>query len=450
MQVTQTHAEGLKREFKVVLPAADLAERLEGQLAEIKAKAQIPGFRPGKVPASYLKKLYGRSIMADVVQDAINEANRKIVEENELRVALEPKIDLPSERDEIEKVFAAESDLSFTVALEVLPEIEIGSFADIEIERLKVEVPEVEIEQAITRLAEINRPFLPKEREAAAAKGDKVTISFSGKIDGEPFAGGSAENVDAVLGSGGLLPGLEEQIEGMALGESRTIHVTFPENYSAAHLAGKPATFDVTLNALASPGAPPQGDELAKGLGFESLEALRQAIRSRIEGEYRAASRLKWKRDLLDALDVKYAFEVPEGMVAQEFETVWRNVEASQRQSGRSFEDEGTTEEAAREEYRKIARRRVKLGLLLAEVGEKAGIKITDEEIAQAIAQRARAFPGQEKAIWERYRKNPAALAEIKAPLLEEKVADYILSQVKVSEKEVAKEDLLRAASEEE
>jgi trigger factor len=447
MQVTQTNSQGLKREFKVVLPAADLAQRVEGQLAEIKAKAQIPGFRPGKVPVSHLRRLYGRSIMAEVVQEAVNEANRKIIEDNQLRLAQEPAIDFPDDSQQLEKVFESQSDLAFTVALEVLPKIEVGSFEDIEIERLIARITDADIDQALLRLAEVNRSYTPKEGEVAAEKGDKVTIDFTRKIDGEPFEGGSGENVDVVLGSGSFVSGFEAQIEGMKPGESKTIHVTFPDDYRAEHLAGKAADFDVTLKAAASPAELAVGEDLAKGLGFEDLAKLKDAIRANIERDYGAASRVKWKRDLLDALDKKYVFDVPEGMVAQEFEAVWSKVQTEQRESGRSFEDDNTTEEAARAEYLKIAERRVRLGLLLAEIGERAGIKVTDEEVAQAVSQRARAFPGQEKAVWDFYRKYPRALAEVRAPLFEEKVADYILSKVKLADKEVSKEELLSAAS---
>ncbi|QBR70388.1 trigger factor [Beijerinckiaceae bacterium] len=450
MQVTETLSQGLKREFKVVIPATDLAERVEGQLAEVRAKARIDGFRPGKVPVSHLKRLYGRSIMAEVVQDAVNEANRKIVEDNQLRLATEPKIDLGGDKDEIEKVFEAQADFAFTVALEVLPKIELGGFEEIAIERLIVDVPDSEVDLVMNRLAEQNRAYTPKEGEALAENGDKVTLDFVGKIDGEAFEGGAGENIDVVLGSGSFLPGFESQVEGMKIGESRTIAVTFPEDYSAAKLAGKEATFDVTLKAAAAPGEITIDDAFAKGFGLEDLGKLKETVRANIERDHLAASRGKWKRDLLDALDNKYVFEVPEGLVTQEFETVWRKVEAEQRRSGRSYEDEGTTEVAARAEYQKIAERRVRLGLLLAEVGDKAEIKVSDEEVSQALAQRARAFPGQEQVVWDYYRKNPQALAEIRAPLFEEKVVDHIIAQVKVTDKKVSKEELLKAASAEE
>ncbi|WOJ88452.1 trigger factor [Methylocapsa polymorpha] len=449
MQVTETLAQGLKREFKVVLPAADLATRLEGQLAEVQAKARINGFRPGKVPVAHLKRLYGRSIMADVVQEAVNEAHRKIVEDNALRLALEPKIDFAGEKDELEKAFEAQADFAFTVALELLPKIEVGGFDDIEIERLVADVGEAEIDEVLNRLAEQNRTYAAKEGDAAIAEnGDKVTLDFVGKIDGEPFEGGAGQDVDVVLGSGRFIPGFEAQVEGMKIGESRTLSLTFPENYASAALAGKAAAFDVTLKSVAAPAEVKIDDDLAKAFGLEDLAKLKDSIRSNIERDYDAASRRKWKRALLDALDKKYAFDLPEGLVAQEFDTVWRKVEAEQSRSGRSYEDEGTTEEAARSDYQKIAERRVRLGLLLAEIGEKAGVKISDEEVSQALIERARSFPGQEKIVWDYYRKNPQALAEIRAPLFEEKVVDHIIGLIKVTDKKVSKDDLLKIADE--
>ena len=448
MQVTQTHSQGLKREFKVVLEGSNLAERVEGQLAEVKAKAHIPGFRPGKVPVSHLKRLYGHAILAEVVQDAVNEANRKIVEDNQLRLAMDPKIDLAGDRQAIEKVFETQADFAFTVALEVLPKIEVGGFDDIQIERLVAEVTAADVDQVLARLAEQNRVYTAREGEAVAENGDKATLDFTGKIDGEPFEGGSGENVDVVLGSGSFLPGFEAQIEGMKAGEIRTIQVMFPDDYSAAGLAGKAATFDVTLKGAAAPAEVEIGDEFAKGFGFEDLAKLKDTIRVNIERDHLAASRGKWKRDLLDALDKKYVFDVPEGLVRQEFEAVWRKVEAEQKRSKRSYEDDQTTEEAARADYLKIAERRVRLGLLLAEIGARADIKVSDEEVSQALARRARAFPGQEKTMWDYYRKNTRALAEIRAPLFEEKVVDHIISQVKLTDRKVSRDELLKVNAE--
>src|SRR3984893_8719332 len=389
MEVTQIQAQGLKREFNVVLPAAEIAQRVEGQLAEIKAKANIPGFRPGKVPISHLKRLYGRSIMAEVVQEAVNEANRKIVDENELRPAMEPKIIFADNGRDLEKVFEARFDFEFKVALEVLPKIEVHGLDDIEIERLVAEVSSSDIDQVLARLAETSRSFAPKGGEAVAEAGDKVTLNFIGTIDGESFDGGSGQDVDVVLGSESFLPGFEAQIEGMKSGERRTIAVTFPDNYTAAKLAGKLASFDVTVNSVATPGKIEIGDDLAAGLGFENLAKLKDGIRANVERDYLAASRARWKRDLLDALDKKFLFEVPESMVSQEFDTIWRQVEAGRSQNGRSYEDNHTTEQAERADYQKLAERRVRLGLLLAEIGEGAQIKVTDEEVSQAVARRA-------------------------------------------------------------
>jgi trigger factor len=450
MQVTETLSQGLKREFKVVLPAEALATRLEGELLEMKAKARINGFRPGKVPVSHLKRLYGRSIMADVVQNAVNEANRKIVEENDLRPAAEPKIDFAGDQTELEKAFEAQGDFAFTVALEVLPKFEIGTFDEIEIERLVADVPETEVEQALSRLGEQNRTYSPKDQDGAVAEqGDKLILDFVGRIAGEPFEGGSGNDIDLILGSGSFIPGFEDQLSGARQGENRSVSVTFPSDYASAQLAGQAAIFDVTVKSIAAPGAITLDDEFAKTYGFEELEKLKESIHKTIEDRYIAVSRSKWKRALLDALDKKYAFELPEGLVAREFENIWRQVEAEQKRSGRSFADEGTTEEAARADYQRIAERRVRLGLVLAEIGEKAGVKVTDEEVTSALVERVRGYPGQEKMVWDFYRKNPQAMAEIRAPLFEEKTVDHIIAQTKVTEKKVTVEELLQALPEE-
>jgi trigger factor len=442
MQVTETSSAGLKREFKVVLQADELAAKLETQLADLKGKVRINGFRPGKVPVAHLKRVYGRSIMGDVVQEAVTEANRKIVEENALRLAIEPRFDFPGGQGEMEKVMEAKGDLAFTVAFETLPKFEVASFEDVSLERLVADVPESEIDQVLDRMGSQNRTYTPKE--GAAEKGDKLAIDFVGKIDGEPFEGGTGTDVDVILGSNTFIPGFEGQVLGMKAGDSRTINVRFPDNYLAPNLAGKEATFDVTAKAVAAPGELAIDDAFAKGFNFDSLEAMKSAIRGNLESEWGRASREKLKRALLDALDKKYSFELPAGLVDQEFEAIWRQVVADQAQSGKSFADEGTTEEEARAEYRRIAERRVRLGLLLAEVGEKAGVKVDDNEVTQALVQRARAFPGQEQQIWEHYRKNPQALAELRAPIFEDKVVDHIIGQANVSDRKVDKDELFR------
>jgi trigger factor len=445
MQVIETLSEGLKREYKVVLAAADLATKVDAQLDQLRAKAHINGFRPGKVPVAHLKRLYGRSIMADVMQEAMNEANRKIIEENNLRPATTPTVDLiPTNDQELAEVFEAKADLAYKVAVEVLPKFEIGSFTDIEIERLVAEIPETDVEQAMTRIAEQNRLYAPKEGEGVvAAKGDKVVLDFVGKIGDEVFEGGTAEDVDLVLGSGSFIPGFEDQIEGMKLGEQKTISVAFPEDYAAPNLAGKPASFDVTLKGCAAPAELAVDDAFAQSLGFADLAKMRETVLASLEGEQAAISRRKWKRDLLDALDKKFSFELPKVLVAREFASIWREASAGRNTEGKSFADEGTTEEAERQEFEKIAERRVRLGLVLAEIGEKAGVTVADDEVAQALYQRARNFPGMERQFVDLYRKNPDRLAEIRAPLFEEKVVDHLLTKVTVTEKKVAPSELI-------
>jgi trigger factor len=446
MQVTETSSAGLKREYKVVLQAKELAAKLDTQLADLKDKVRLNGFRPGKVPVAHLKRVYGRSIMGDVVQEAVTEANRKIVEENALRLALEPRFDFPGGQSEMEKVMEAKGDLAFTVAFETLPKVDVGSFDDVKLERLVADVPETEVEQVLDRMASQNRTYTPKE--GAAEKGDKLTVDFVGKIGGEPFEGGSGTDVDVILGSNTFIPGFEDQVLGMKAGESRAISVRFPDNYLAPNLAGKDATFDVRAKTVAAPGELAIDGAFAKGFNFDSLDAMKAAIRGNLESEWGRASREKLKRALLDALDQKYSFELPAGLVDQEFEGIWKQVEADQQQSGKSFADEGTTEDEARADYRRIAERRVRLGLLLAEVGEKAGVKVDDNEVTQALVQRARAFPGQEQAVWEHYRKNPQALAELRAPIFEDKVVDHIIAEAKVTDRKVDKDELFRMEEE--
>jgi len=444
MQVTETLSQGLKRAYKVVLPAQDLAARLDGQLSEMKDKARINGFRPGKVPVAHLRKIYGKSVMADVVQNAVNEVNRKIIDDNGFRLAGEPKIAFPEDQAEVERALEAQGDLAYTVDIEVLPKFEIGTFDDIALERPVYTSSESEIDEALVRMGERNRPFEPVADDRAAASGDKVTIDFVGKIDGVAFEGGTGADHELVLGSGSFIPGFEDQLIGAKVGQTPIVKVSFPADYGAAHLAGKEAHFDVTVKALAAPGEVKIDDEFAKGFGLENMDKLKEAIRGNLDGEYIRMSREKLKRALLDALDGRYSFDLPQGLVEAEFNGIWQQVEAEQKRTGKSFIDEGTTEEAARADYRKIAERRVRLGLLLAEVGEKSEVKVTDDELSAALVERIKQFPGQEKAVWDYYRNNAEALASVRAPLYEEKVVDYILGKTKVTDKPVSKDELMK------
>ncbi|MBX9910394.1 MAG: trigger factor [Beijerinckiaceae bacterium] len=442
MNVTETLSQGLKREFQVVLNAADLKTRLDDGLQGLQGKAKINGFRPGKVPVAHLRRLYGRSVMADVLQNAVNEANQKIVTDNGLKLAFEPQIKFPENKDEIEAAMEAKGDLAFTVALEVLPKIELADLSDVSLVKPVAEVPDADVDAALERMASQNRSFSSKGEKAKAETGDRLMISFVGTLDGEPFDGGTGEGIPLDLGAGQFIPGFEEQLEGAKAGDTRTVKVTFPENYAAANLAGKPAQFEVTVTEVQAPEPVKIDDELAKAFGMESLDSLKGAIREQIGRDFGAQSRRKLKKSLLDALDAKYTFELPPTLVEQEFGSVWSQVEVDMKEAKKSFEDENTTEEAAKAEYRKIAERRVRLGLVLAEIGEQAKVQISDDEVTQALVERARQFPGQEKQVWEFYRKNPQALAEIRAPIFEEKVVDHLLEQVKVADENVSREAL--------
>ncbi|MGU3538973.1 trigger factor [Methylobacterium sp. A54F] len=442
MQVTETRSEGLKREFQVLLAAKELEDRLTTELSGMKDKVQLKGFRPGKVPVAHLRKVYGRSIMADVVQNAVNEANQKIVTDNGLKLALEPQIEFPEDKSAVEQALDAKADLSFKVALEVLPSFELADLSDVELKKLVAKPSEAEVQEALDRMAGQSRPFSEREAGAAAETGDRVTIDFVGRIDGTEFEGGKGEGIDLELGSGTFIPGFEEQLVGAKVGESRLVKATFPEAYGAEALAGKAAEFDVTVTKIQAPGEATIDDDFAKGLGLESLDKLKEAVEKAIGSDYEAASRRKLKKELLDALDGKYAFDLPPSLVAQEFASVWAQVEQDLKTRGKTFEDEDTTEEKATAEYRKIAERRVRLGLVLAQVGESADIKVSDEEVNQALIARVRQFPGQEQQVWDFYRKNAQALAELRAPLFEEKVVDHVLAQVKLVEEPVSKEAL--------
>ncbi|GGC56001.1 trigger factor [Chelatococcus reniformis] len=450
MQATQTISEGLKREFKVVVPAAELEDKLSSQLSGLKDKVRINGFRPGKVPLSHLRRLYGRSVMVDVVQNTVNEANQQIVSDNQFRLAMEPKVSLPEAREDIEAVMEAKADLAYTVALEVLPSFELADLSSVEVTREVAEVSDAELDEALTRMAKQNRSFTARDEGAAAEAGDRVTIDFVGKIDGEPFEGGTGQDIPVEIGSGSFIPGFEEQLIGAKAGDERVVKATFPDDYNAAQLAGKAAEFDVTVKAIEVPGELKIDDDLGKAFGMENLEALRNAVRDRVGVDFTAQSRRKLKRQLLDQLDKLYTFDLPPTLVQQEFDGVWQGVVGEMTRAKRSFADEGTTEEEATAEYRRISERRVRLGLVLAEIGDKADIKVNDDEITRALVERARQFPGQEKMVWEFYQKNPEALAEVRAPIFEEKVVDHLLTQAKVTDKPVSKEELFTDEEEKE
>jgi trigger factor len=444
MQVTETLSDGLKREFQVQVPAADLEARVSERLGELKDRVQLRGFRPGKVPVAHLKKIYGKAVMAETIEAVIRELNAKIVSDRGLKLAMEPKVTIPNEETEVPKVLGGESDLAYTVALELLPKIELGDFQGIKLERQVAEVTDAQVAEALDRIAEQNRPFASKGEGAKVEKGDRVVIDFTGTLDGVPFEGGTGGDVGVNVGSGTFIPGFEDQLIGMAAGETRQVKVTFPENYMNTQLAGKPAEFKVTAKSVEAPATVTVDDAFAKSLGLESLDKLKEAVKGRLQQEHAALSRQRLKRQLLDKLDELHKFALPPTLAADEFKNVWNAVEGDLKAQGRTFADEGTTEDKAREEYRAIAERRVRLGLVLAEIGERNKITVPEEDVSRAIVERARQVPGREQEIWDYYRKNPAAVASLRAPIFEEKVVDFLLELAAITEKQVSREDLLK------
>ena len=444
MEITETLSDGLKREFQVQVPAADLEARVTERLGELKDRVQLRGFRPGKVPVAHLKKIYGKAVMAETIKTIIRELNAKIVSDRGLKLAMEPKVTIPNEETEVAKVIGGESDLAYTVALEILPKIELGDFKGLKLEREVADVGDAQVDEALGKIAEQNRPFADKGEGAKVESGDRVVIDFTGSLDGVPFEGGTGGDVGVNVGSGTFIPGFEDQLIGITAGEKRKVKVTFPANYMNAQLAGKDAEFDVTAKSIEAPGTVTLDDAFAKSLGLESLDKLKEAVRGRIQQEHAALSRQRLKRQLLDKLDEMHKFALPPTLAEDEFKNVWNAVESDLKAQGRTFADEGTTEEKAREEYRGIAERRVRLGLVLAEIGERNKITVTEEEIRRAIVERARQVPGREQEVWEYYQKNPAAVAGIRAPIFEEKVVDFLVELAAVTEKQVSREDLLK------
>jgi trigger factor len=444
MQVTETTTEGLKREFRVVVPAADLEARLNERIVELKDRVRLNGFRPGKVPINHLKRVYGRAVMAEAIEAVVRETNAQIVSDRGFRLAMEPKVTLPEEQSEIEGVITGHSDLAYTVAVEVIPAIELADFKNIVIERLVADVTDEQIEEAIKAIADQNKPFAAKGDGAKAEKGDRVVISFTGTIDGQPFEGGTGEDIAVLLGSDTFIPGFEEQLTGISAGEVRTVNASFPPNYSVETLAGKDAAFEVTAKAVEAPGSVTIDDAFAKSLGIESLDNLKTTVKERLEREHANVSRQKLKRTLLDKLDELHRFAPPPTLVEEEFDRVWNTVLSDLKSQNRTFDDEGTTEEKAKLEYQSIADRRVRLGLVIAEIGEKNGIKVTEDELSRAVVERARQFPGREQEVWDYYRKNPSAVGALRAPIFEEKVVDFVVELAKVSDKKVSREELYK------
>ncbi|MEY9361283.1 trigger factor [Bradyrhizobium yuanmingense] len=444
MQVTETLSEGLKHEFKISVPASDLDAKAGAKLVDLKDKVRINGFRPGKVPVSHLKKVYGRSVMAETIDQTIRDTNTQLFSERGFRLATEPKITMPSEQAEVEELLSGKTDLTYTVAIEVVPAIALADFKSFQVEKPVADVTDADVDEAIKRIADSNRTYAAKGEGTKAESGDRVTINFTGRINGEIFDGGTGEGIQVLIGSNTFIPGFEEQLIGIGAGETRTLKVSFPKNYMNDKLAGQPAEFETTATLIEAPQDLAIDDEFAKSLGLESLDKLKEAARERLVAEFATATRQRVKRALLDRLDEAHRFEAPPSLVDEEFNLMWNSVKAEMDSAGKTFADEDTTEDKAKDEYRKIADRRVRLGLVLSEIGEKNKITVTDDEVGRAVIERARSMPGREKEVWDFYRNNAQALAQLRAPIYEDKVVDFILELANVTEKKVSREDLYK------
>ena len=439
MQITETLAEPLRREFTIVVDVKDLDERLTGRVAEMQPKIHMKGFRPGKAPVSFLKKAYRKSLMGEIVNEAINTSSEKVLKEKSLKPATTPRVDFVNP---LENVLEGKADLEFTMKVDLMPDFTLANLSSLKAERLVADVDDESVDEALGRLADSQKVYTDKGEDAVAETGDVITMDFKGSIDGEPFEGGARDGFDLTLGSGAFVPGFEEQLIGTKAGDERTVKVTFPETYGAAKLAGKPAEFAVKVHAVKSAAPVPLDDELAKKLGLDSLDVLKDRIRDQLKSDYNRTSRTHMKRRILDSLDESHSFDLPKGMVDAEFDNIWRQVEAEMKREGTSAEDEGKSEDELKAEYRGIAERRVRLGLVLAKIGEQNAITIGQDEVNRALAARAQQFPGQEKQVIEFYTSNPQAMAEIRVPLFEDKVIDFLGELMEIKDRKVSRDIL--------
>jgi len=442
MQIVEKSGEGLSRVFGVTVPAADLGEALEARIAEITPTLNIKGFRPGKVPTAHVRRLYGKALMSEVVEKTLNETTQKVLEDNKLRPAGDP--DLKPEAD-MEAVIEGKADLAYEIAVDVMPDFEPIDVSTLSLKRPVYEPTDKEVDEALAELAKQNRTYEEKTGKTVKAKaGDMVVIDFLGKLDGVAFEGGAAEDAELVLGSGQFIPGFEDQLVGAKPGDEVKVKVTFPENYQAENLKGKAAVFDVKVKAVKAPVEAPADDALATRLGIESLEKLRELLKGNLEREYAGASRFKLKRALLDQLDTKHDFPLPPKMVEAEFAAIWQQVEQDKEAGQLPPEDIKKSDKKLREEYRKIAERRVRLGLVLAEIGRANNVQVTEQELGEAMRQEAMKYGPQAQQVFDLFRQNPNAQAQLRAPIFEDKVVDLIVEKAKVKDTKVSKDDLMK------
>jgi len=442
MQVVEKSAAGLSRVIEVIVPATELNEKLDARIKEVAPQMKLKGFRPGKVPASHVRKAYGRDFMGEIVNATLNESSQKALEDAKLRPAAPAEMKLTSDMD---KVIAGQEDLAYEMSLEVMPDFTPVDPKTLKLERPVYEATDADIEETLKELASQSKSYEDKTgKTVKAADGDQLTIDFVGKIDGEAFEGGSAEDADLVIGSNRFIPGFEEQLKGAKVGEEKVVEVTFPEDYQAAHLAGKKAAFDVTVKAIKAEAETKIDDEFAKRLGLEDLEKLKGILKDNLNQQYTNAARFKLKRALLDQLDEGHSFDLPPKMVEAEFDGIWRQVEADKEAGRLPEEDAKKSDKALKDEYRKIAERRVRLGLVLAEIGRSNNVGVTDQELNNALMAEARNYPGQERQVLDFYRQNPEAAAQMRAPIYEEKVCELIFSQAEMTDKPISKDELMK------
>jgi trigger factor len=435
MQLTESRSEGLLRVYDVVVPAAELQQKLNAKIAEVQPRVRINGFRPGKVPASHIRKVYGQGMMQDIINEAVQNSTKEGLAN--VRAASEPSLDVKSD---MQKVMAGGEDLKFELSLEVMPEFEPVDLKSIKITRPTTAVADEQVTEALNELAKAQRGF--EEKKGAAKDGDQLVIDFIGRIDGEAFEGGTANDAEVIIGSNRFIPGFEEQLVGAKAGDERTLKVNFPEDYPAAQIAGKAAEFETKVKTVRGPKEGDPDDAWAAQIGFDSLNAVKEALKQRIENDHNQQSRAKAKRQLFDQLDEKHDFELPPRMVDAEFNQIWRQIEQDRAQGQTDPSDEGKSEDDLKKEYRDIAERRVRLGLLLAEIGRRHKLEVSDEEVGRAIANQARNFPGQEQQVFEAYRRNPQLVAQVRAPLYEEKVVDYMMELINVTNQTVTRDEL--------
>jgi len=441
MQVVEKSDEGLSRVYAVKVPATELGASLEARIAEIGPTLNLKGFRPGKVPQAHIRRVFGRQLMGEVVQRALTETSQKVLVDNQLRIAAQPDM---TPQSDMEQVLAGKEDLAYDLAVEVIPEFEPMDVSTLKLTRPIYAASQAELDEALAELARQGRTFEKRAGKAPKARdGDQVLVDFAGKVDGEAFEGGTASDVEIVLGAGQFLTGFEDQLVGAAPGQGRTVTVVFPADYAVEALRGKTGVFEVTVKEVRAPSESAIDDALAVRLGLADLAALTEVLRGNVQRQYDSSSRFKLKRALLDALDAAHDFALPGRMVQSEFDLIWRQVEHDKEHGHPSAEDEGKSDETLRAEYRKIAERRVRLGLILAEIGRRAEVGITDQEMNDAMRAEAMRYGAQAQQVFDMLRQNPEAQAQVRAPLYEEKVVDLIIGKATVTDKAVSKEELL-------